>query len=118
MFRLSFFVEDKNLPKVLIAVQGLALNMEAPQPVVNATVVKGKVKAVKEGGYSLINEVTAILVKYKKGTGFNSALLKDIIARAGGQPGSFGYISNQLRKNKIIKLGKPKGQYIILQGKD
>ena len=117
MFRLAFFVEDKNLAKVLVAVQGLALNMEVPQPVVNATVVKGKVAAVREGGYSLINEVLASLSKLKKGTVINSALLKEAIIKGGGQTNSFNYVHSRLQNEGVIRAGKKRGEYVIVQGK-
>lgn len=42
MFRISFFVEDKRLPQALMALDGLALNLEV-QPVRGAIQKKGHV---------------------------------------------------------------------------
>ena len=42
MFRITFMCEDKHLGPVLRAVTGMAIQMEPPQPVVNATVSKSK----------------------------------------------------------------------------
>lgn len=113
MFRIVFFVEDKNLPKVLHAVQGLVLNMEPPQPVVNAKVEKGKVKALSEGGSSMASRVATQVRAAGKGTAVNSEWLKSAIVKAGGQATSFSYLLKILKDQKIVKATKVKGEYVI-----
>ena len=45
MFRIEAFCDDKNLPRVLHALMGLVHGQPAIQPVANAKVEKGKVRA-------------------------------------------------------------------------
>lgn len=116
MFRLTFFVEDKNLPKVLHAVQGLALNMEVPQPVVNGTAVNGKVKAVSSGS-TIIDRMVDSISAGQKGQALTSNDLREIIVKCGGQSGSIGTYSSQLLDRKVLKR-KARGEYITLEGKE
>lgn len=117
MFRIVFFVEDKNLPKVLHAVQGMVLNMEPPQPVVNATVKEGKVQAASSGTATwerLWDEV----IKCPTGPLITSADLKRLITKVGGQVGSFSYFLKVLKDNNVLKSTKKRGEYVVLNGKE
>ena len=49
MFRIELFVEDKNLAKALIGLQGMALQQPVVQPVVNANAGKNGVTATTNG---------------------------------------------------------------------
>lgn len=49
MFRIELFVDDKKLPGLLIAITGMTLGAPTVQPVVNAAVKNGKVRATSSG---------------------------------------------------------------------
>lgn len=112
MFRIAFIVEDKNLPKVLHALQGLALNMEPPQPVVNAAVQKGKVVQAS-AGTAAWERVWDAVSKFPKGSTITSADIKECIVKVGSQVNSFSYFVKVLKDNNVIANGKKNGSYII-----
>lgn len=112
MFRMVFIVEDKNLSKVLHALQGLVLNMEPPQPVVNAAVQKGKVVQASSGVKTwerLWDEVK----KLPAGHVLTSEAFKAEIVKVGGQVTSNNYFSKVLRDNGVLKIGKARGELIV-----
>lgn len=49
MFRIECFVDDKNLARALIALQGVAIQQPAVQPVINAEVGEDGIKATTSG---------------------------------------------------------------------
>lgn len=111
MFRIVCYVEDKHLPKVLHALAGLVLNMDPPQPVTNAVVIKpskanGALPAIKEAsptGTSFKGQLIDHLAT-KKGSRLTSQDLRDQFTSAGGNPNSVnGVLINQLIEEKVIK---------------
>lgn len=106
------FIEDKNLSKVLIALAGLVVNMDAPQPVVNAVVKKGKLEQ-ETSGSSLKDRVIEKLRMKRKGQVISSTDLTNIIAEVGGTPASKNYIQKLLFEEKFMK-SKERGSYVIL----
>lgn len=107
MFRIEFFVEDKNLHKVLHGVAGMALNLKA-DPVANAKIEKGRVKA-ETGG--TLTEVAARALKGRSEV--TTKELGDIAVANGRQHSSSGYIATQLKELGLIKPGKKHGTYIV-----
>lgn len=113
MFRIVCFVEDKHLPKILHAMSGLVLNMEPPQPVVNAVVKKGKVETSSMGDSVLARIKNLISSKLAKGDEFTSDTLKLMVKDAGGNVASTGTYRSRLVEDKTIKL-KERGVYTVL----
>lgn len=112
MFRIpAFFVEDKNLPKVLTALQGLALNLEAPQPVTNAVVKNGKVAAAKPEASSMKEQVLSKIAELPSGTVFTVANLKQIITSVGGAESSHSHFTKEIKKAKLAKM-RSRGHYV------
>lgn len=114
MFRLAFFVEDKNLAKVLVAVQGLALNMEVPQPVVNATVVKGKI--VQAGPHlNQWEQVWDVLrPRVEGGSKIHSTQVRKILEDLNISKNNLTSIITQLAEGKLLKRTAERGVYQIL----
>ncbi len=115
MFRIpSFLVEDKNLPKVLTALAGLALNLEAPQPVTNAVVKNGKVVAETEGG-SIREQLESKISSLPKDTVLTSANFKQLIVSLGGAETSYNHFIAYLKEAKLIKM-RSRGTYVRTGG--
>lgn len=119
MFRIpEFFVEDKDLPKVLHALTGVALNMGAPQAVTNAVVKSGKVKAKKpEGEGSNGERVVAELKKLqlKAGDILRSEQIHDAIKAIGVKETNFSPVMHHLKNEaKFLKITDRRGVYTIL----
>jgi hypothetical protein len=106
----KMFIEDKNLPKVLYALSGLVLNMEAPQPVVNAVVKKGKVEQASSNA-SLKSRVLETIATMKKGTEMTSAELKGLITKRRGNETSYNHCY-MVKKAKMIKT-KSRGVFAL-----
>lgn len=111
MFRIVFLVEDKNLAKVLHATTGLVLNMEAPQPVVNASVIKTEVKQ-KSTASSIKGRFTEYLSSIK-GARVTTTELREKWVELGGMPSSLnGTLLSQLKEEGHV-IGIARGQYRI-----
>lgn len=111
MFRIAFLVEDKNLAKVLTSLAGLTLNMEPPQPVVNATVQKGKVKQVSAEG-SITGRVAEAVAKHKFDT-INRAEIGKLIVKNGGNVSGVGTMVAALKKTGQLTDNGERGVYTI-----
>ncbi len=107
MFRITFIVEDKNLPKVLHAITGLVLNMEPPQPVTNAVVVKPAKAPAKVEQASTATSIKGRLVEYLgtiKGSRISTVEMRDKWVEYGGAPGSLnGSLLIQLKEENRIR---------------
>lgn len=112
LFRIAFFVEGKHLEKVLSAVSGVALNMEAPQPVVNATVQKGRVTQASSA-VSMKGRLIEVIKQTGKGKTFTTTQLKEAITGLGGTGTSFNHFAVELIKAKVLKR-KGRGEFTIL----
>lgn len=112
MFRVTFFVEDNKLSKVLHAVQGLVLNMEPPQPVVNATIEKGTVKAASSAS-SYKDMFLDYVGKLPTGTVFTSGNIKQQLTQLGASSSAYNHY---VKAMKTAKLAKPRsrGHFIKL----
>ena len=114
MFRVVFFVEDNKLSKVLHSVQGLVLNMEPPQPVVNAMVV-GTDKKIKQE--SAATSIKGKLIEYLgsiKGSRISITDMRKKWAEFGGLPTSLnGSLMTVLVEEKHLKRIS-RGQYMAI----
>jgi hypothetical protein len=113
MFQLIGLVEDKNLPKVLHALDGLVLNLQTP-PVRNAKVRGGKVVSTADPGGPM-----AAVMKFastaKTGERLHDSALLKVWVDEGGAKGSKAYFISKLKKAKIIKPVKgERGMYVKL----
>lgn len=112
----NMYMEDKHLAKVLSAVAGLVISMDVPRPVINAVVHKGKIKqavATNGGGGTIITLVRDKILGFAKGTDLPVSQIRTFIKEAGGTSGTSGYYTNQLKKQKVIKL-KQRGTWTVL----
>jgi hypothetical protein len=112
MFRIpEFFVKDKDLHKVLTALSGLAINLAAPQPVVNVTIKKGEMKQASSS--TTISGRILEAVQKLKGQPLASLQLLELIAANGGSRASLNSVTKFLIVNKAIKR-KSRGNFIVL----
>lgn len=112
MFRIVFFVEDNKLSKVLHAVQGMVLNMEPPQPVVNAVVEKGTVKA--ETKATSIKELfLEHIERLPKDTVIATGNIKQVLEQLGGSASSYNHFVSFAKKAKLLKA-RSRGHFIKL----
>jgi len=102
MFRVTFFVEDNKLSKVLHAVQGMVLNMEPPQPVVNATVEKGVVKA-ETNASSYKDMFLKYVEKLPKDTVFTSKNIKQHLTQLGASASAYNHYVKAMKEAKLAK---------------
>lgn len=103
----EFYVEDKNLPKVLTALAGLALNMKAPVPVTNAVVQNGKVRQANHEATTIKDQFLDAVGKMPQGTIFTSSNIKQMI---GGFGGSTSAYNHYVKAMKDAKLAKPRSR--------
>ena len=116
LWKMGFFVEGKHLEKVLIAVSGIALNMDPPQPVVNARVKNGGVKQVN-GGSSIKEHLIAEIAKLAKGSLYTNDNLRADIVKVGGSESSYCHFAKTFIGLKILKR-KGRGEYVVVNGKE
>lgn len=102
MFRVECFCEDKNLPKVLLAIAGVAVGQPTVQPVVNAVAKNGAIAAASSG--DVVEMLVSWLKKTGKGkTGFRPVEVREFCQSVGRSEGSYTYVLNQAREAKAIK---------------
>ena len=100
LFRIAFMVEQKDVGTVYARIAGLKVfNVEPPSPV---TIPSDK------SVYDLIN------LKGKKE--ISTEEIKKMLADGGRSPKSLGYILTKLKKDKLVKPGKDRGVYTVLDG--
>jgi hypothetical protein len=116
MFRIEVFCDDKNLPRILHALTGLAHGHPNIQPVVNAKVSKGQVRAKSNG--QLLEMFTEHL-KANKITIVAPTDIKAFAAKNGYAESSYAYFLKQLVKAKLLKrrpgLKGHKSSYAVVQ---
>ena len=101
MFRLEFFCEDKQLPKVLHALSGMISGQPTVQPVANAMLDKsGKVVAKTDG-----DPVSIMRQHFKENgvTTVTSALAREMTQLCGMVPSSYQYLLKQAVKGGLLK---------------
>jgi hypothetical protein len=111
MFKLECFIDDKQLAKAMHGLDGLVLDLKV-LPVKNAVKKNGKLKSTASGstmeaiaGYIASNNLTETITTKQihealKASGFSVGGVTNAIVNA--------------VKAKIIKKGKERGQYVIL----
>lgn len=100
MFRIEAFCDDKNLPRVLHALMGLVHGQPAIQPVANAKVVKGEVRAKVNG--NLVELFTAHIKKNKLAT-VAPADIKAFAMENGYAAGSYSLFLKRMLQAKFLK---------------
>src|SRR5258707_655241 len=102
MFQLEAFVDDKNVHKVLWALDGLVLEGVKLIPVRGAKAKKDRVVSTQpvKGGY-LSQQVMALIANNKWQT-INTAQFRDVCEQAGAAKGSVNTLRKNLRKNGFL----------------
>jgi hypothetical protein len=104
MFRIEMFCDDKNLPKVLHAITGIALGTPKITPVANAQHKNGELKAKTSG------EVPAMFsawVKKHHLKEVNASNMREFASEHGFSPTSYSHILSKVVKAKVVrKIGK------------
>jgi hypothetical protein len=110
VFKIDFFVEDKQLPAVLHSINGKVLNLQVT-PVVNAVVVKdnrgrpnGKLK--QDAAHTM-----GLFCKELKKLGEITAMnAKDVLEKIGMSRTSYNHFLNEAVKAGLIKKAKKDGK--------
>jgi hypothetical protein len=104
MFKIEMFCDDKNLPKILTAVTGLALGVPKAVPVVNAEHKNGQLKARTSG------DVPALFSAWAKKhhlAEVNASAMREFATAHGWSPGSYSSLLTKVVKAKVVrKIGK------------
>lgn len=111
MFRLTFFVEDKDLAKCLRAIAGMTFNMEPPQPVVNARKTSTGLKAQTTG--HLRDLVMRVLIQQKTKNVTTTQITK-ICTDLGFHETSVGYVIKTLTQIGFLRRSG-RGKYSVNQ---
>jgi hypothetical protein len=110
LWKFDFIVEGKHLERVMESISGVALNFQPPQPVGNAVVKKGKIKA--ESSATSIKDL--VLNDFKErapNTVFGSADVKNSITKHGGTDSAYNhYVKSLLEEGIINRRGR--GQFV------
>lgn len=113
MFRLTFFVEDKNLPKVLRDIAGSASNMDV-RPVVNALPARngGKLRAASGGDVQSL-----VLPHLEREETFTVKAVQAALKAEGRSSTTFNtnaHLKAMLRRGAIVRVDK--GIYMVNKG--
>src|SRR5262245_51522187 len=100
MFRLEIFCEDKNLPRVLHSLTGLIADTPKIQPVANAKMTGGKIKAKVNGN---LPELFKAFAKKNKLATVTPAELKTFAVEHGYAETSYSLFLARLVKEKILR---------------
>jgi hypothetical protein len=102
MFTFRVFVDDKKLGEALLAVTGIATQVETPQAVVNVVKKNGRLQATGNG--SMTEAFLAHLNKTKKVGGQVTAKeMKAFVKEYGGANSSYSNIKRNLCEAKVLK---------------
>jgi len=112
MFELKMLVEDKNLPKVMWALDGLVANMSPPVPVRGAEVKKanGTTQVVATNGGGSIQDRVAHAIANSGLAKITTGQFRQYIVDAGGNPSYIGTMRKVFADKKILKP-EEKGVY-------
>lgn len=103
------FVDDKQLPNVLRLLAGHIISMDAPQPVVNASVVKGKLQA--DSGGTMTEAFIAHIHKTKL-TAVRTKDVKQFLLALGKSESSCQHVLKQaVGLGALKKKGKGPGTF-------
>src|SRR5262245_55080120 len=100
MFRIECFCEDKKLPTVLLALQGLILDRPEVTPVVNANVANGKI--IQETGGTQPEMVLAYF-KRNKVKQFSAADIKAVLRSIGAKENNSNHCAKVLYRRGLIR---------------
>jgi hypothetical protein len=112
MFRIEVFVDDKKLVQFLNAVTGLVVSMTPPQPVVNLVSNHKNLKAATGGS---ISEMVAADIKKKRLSNITVKDIRAILASLGKSTKSYGYVLDYLKRQKMVKATRERGNYRVIK---
>lgn len=108
MFRIEFFCEDKNLPRILRALTGLSVGQPRVQPVANAETTGEKIKQRTNGNaVDLFSE----WIKKRKLTFITPTLAREFAVEHGYMEKSYSLILKNLVAAKLIRRDPTKKSY-------
>ncbi len=112
MFRIECFVDDKKLSQVLQVLQGLILADPRIQPVANAHMERGTVKAKTDGS---IGELLLEHIKKNKLKEIRNRDVREFLRGMGRPPGSsYWGIKEGIRLGYLRRSGKGSGmKYVV-----
>jgi hypothetical protein len=115
MFEIRCLVEDKNLSKIMWALDGLVVGMPQTLPVRGAVAVKskGQTKVKSDGKGGTIKERVSQAIYDTGMPTITSEVIRRFTVEAGGQPQSAYTTIYQLIKEKTLKR-KSKGHFEVL----
>ena len=117
MFKVTIMTEDKRLPKVLFALDGLVIGPPEVTPVRGAKVRGNKIVSSQPQPGVPIKDQVAHLIHERKLERVNSSMLRELVKEVGGKPASSGSIAQYLRKDKVLGRAKRGEGYPVLNGK-
>lgn len=107
----AFYVEERNVTKVLSALRGMAIDLKPPSPVENAVMTDGKMEAKSSG--SMLDVFTLWL---KGRAGFSKKEVRAFMVQNGRAEGSANDLLVRARAAGIIRNGKKVGEYLTKGG--
>jgi len=111
MFRIEIFVDDRKLSYVLWALAGHVLEIKPPQPVANAQVRNGKVRAKVQG--DRVEMLMQYLRENKIKRMVGPSTVKEFCTSTGLSDKSYSNVLDKARRAKLLLRHKGKGaQYI------
>lgn len=103
MFRIEIFVDDRKLSYVLWALSGHVLEMRPPQPVANAQVKNGKVRAKAQDRMEMLTQyLRENKITEMKGPG----VIRDFCVTHGLSDKSYSSVLNKALKVKLLTRRK------------
>lgn len=100
MMRITFYCKDQKTGEVLRLLAGIAIGTPEVQPVSNASVVNGHLKADTEG--NAMDMFVAWLKKTKK-TELIASDVKEYCRDVGKAESSYGYLVSKAKRQGLIK---------------
>src|SRR5215510_6133723 len=108
MFRIEIFVDDRKLPYVLWALSGHCIEVKAPQPVQNAQVKDGKIRAKTPTG-ELVTMFIQHLKDQKITDMFGPDIPRDFMVAHGYSSKSYSNLLYSAVEAKVLKRIRVKG---------
>jgi len=108
MFRVSGFCDDKNVPKVLRALQGLMIGAPELAPVIGAEVRGGKIVPDANGG-NPVEMFRSYCIKNHLDR-FTAQHVKQFVVSIGKPETAYGYLLNKAKTVHAVRKVGGKGQ--------
>lgn len=119
MFEVCVMVEDKRLPKLMWALDGLVVGAPKVTPVRAAGARNGKVVSTQPMPGNSIPAQLSVIIRDRQLESMTKAELSALIKEVGGKASGLSYFAMQLRKHKVLGSFKSKDKvYPVLTPKE